>query len=476
MKKKFSLSLLVLIITGCILLSAGLVVGAYFLLKAQRNYTPPTATVGPTATLRTIVSSPQSTVTPGGPATPTPAAGELPASVASQMDLIQEQVSIFRGLSLKTELKRAMMTNAELKDVVTNEFFADYTADDAKNDGLELSTLGLLNPGFDLHQFYLDLYSEQIAGYYDSETKDMYVIGGEFTGLERMTYAHEFTHALQDQNYDLENGLKLNTEHCKTATEYCAAVTALVEGDATLSEQLWFLANATDQDRNDIIKFQQTASMPVYDSAPAYMKQDFLFPYQQGFDFVNQLYSKGKWVAVDAAFANPPVSAEQIMHPEKYPDDKPVEVTVKDILPELGADWTEYDRNTMGEWYTYLILSAGRDASFRLTSEDATKAADGWGGDTYLYLINKTSGKTAFVWLTTWDTQRDSNEFFSASQQYGSDRWGSSSSQNSTSVNWTSTTDGQVSMIQKGKQVLWAISADAQVFNFLTQVISTTGN
>ena len=474
-KKNFGISLLVLIVTGCLLLSAALVAGGYFLFKAQRNYTPPEVTTGPTATLRTIVSSPQPTLRPGQPS-PTPDINALPPSIAGQMDQIQEQVTSIRGLGLKADLQRAMMSEAELKDVVVNEFFADYTPEDAASDALELSVLGLLEPGFDLLQFYLDLYSEQIAGYYDSETKEMYVVGGEFTGLERLTYSHEFTHVLQDQHYDLENGMKLNDDTCETDTEYCAAVSALVEGDASLSEQFWFLANGTEQDRNDIINFQQTYSSPVYDSAPAFMKEDFLFPYQQGFDFVNALYSRGKWKAVDAAYANPPVTTEQILHPEKYPDDKPVVVEIEDYTYNLGPGWSEYDRNVMGEWYTYLILGAGRSANIRLNQEDAKAAAAGWGGDTYLFLINEENDDTAFIWLSTWDSQKDSNEFFEASLDYANARWGNSVESGSDMVSWNSAQEGRITMVRNAKYVLWAISQDEQVVDTYTPIVYFSGN
>jgi hypothetical protein len=91
----------------------------------------------------------------------------------------------------------------------------------------------------------------------------------------------------------------VNTDACKADTEYCAAVTALMEGDATLSEQFWLLRYSTNLDKQQIQQFQQTYTSPVYDSAPAYMKQDFLFPYMQGFDFVNALYGKNGWQSVD---------------------------------------------------------------------------------------------------------------------------------------------------------------------------------
>lgn len=462
-KNRVGLTILVLVISGCLLLSAGLIVGGYFILKSTKNYTAPTATVGPTATLPTIVE-PQATATPGGVdlATPNSEVTAVPPSIAGQMDLIQEQVLSYRGLQLKNPLQRAMMSEEKLQDVVVNDFFKDYTVEDAKDDSIELNVLGLLPAGFDLHQFYLDLYSEQIAGYYDSETKEMYVIGSEFKGPERMTYAHEFTHVLQDQNYDLET--LMSEDKCDADSEYCAAVTALVEGDATLSEQLWFLSNGTEQDRQEITDFYNTYKSPVYDSAPEYMKQDFLFPYSQGFDFVYSLYNKGKWKAVNAAYTVLPVSTEQILHPEKYPNEKPVKIDLGDALKSLGDGWMEYDRTAMGEWYTYLILSQGYEASFRIDDATAKTAAAGWGGDEYIFLINETTGKTAFVWLTTWDSQKDAGEFFDASSKYGMARWGNPGSQSSSKAVWSGVNEGQVGISRSGSYVLWVISNDADAY------------
>lgn len=435
MGKKISLSLVAIIVSGCVLISAGLIVGAFFLLKSQKSYTPPTVEA------------------------------TEPPTIDAQMDKIQQQVTAIRGLDMNAPLDRAMMSTAELKDVVVNDFFKDYTPEMAKQDADVLSAVGLLEPGFDLLQFYKDLYSEQIAGYYDSTTKEMYVISdGGFTGLERMTYAHEFTHVLQDQNYDLENGLKLNDTYCETETEYCAAVSALVEGDATLSEQYWFLSDSTDQDKTDVSDFQSSYKSPVYDSAPAYMKQDFLFPYQQGFTFVQALYGDNKWKSIDAAYKNPPVSTEQILHPDKYPNEKPAIVDVPDLAEALGKGWTLIDQNTMGEWYTSLVLDSGIDSKFQLNSSIAGDAAAGWGGDTYAYYANEASGGYVFAWLSAWDTSADAEEFFSSSKDYGVFRWGTSWVDEPKGVSW----QDSISMTKAGSQVLWIISNDAAAYEKTT--------
>jgi hypothetical protein len=149
----------------------------------------------------------------------------LDPTIAAQMDSIESQVVSIRGLQPTGPVSRAVLTTDQLQDVVINDFFADYTTEEAQADAIELAAIGLLEPGFDLYQLYIDLYSEQIAGFYDDETGELYVIQGEaFSGMQRMTHSHEYTHVLQDQTYDMREGLNVNEDNCKLDTEYCAAV------------------------------------------------------------------------------------------------------------------------------------------------------------------------------------------------------------------------------------------------------------
>jgi len=369
------------------------------------------------------------------------------------------------------------MTPEQLQDKVINDFFSDYTPEDAVKDAKVLSALGLIDEGFDLRQFYLDLYSEQVAGYYDSETKEMYVISGSnFGGTERMTYAHEFNHVLQDQYYDLENGLRLNDEYCETDTEYCAAASALIEGDSSLTEQYWFLQYATRQDQQDVIKFQNSYSSPVYNSAPGYMKEDFLFPYVNGLEFVTGLHNAGGWEAVDAAFLNPPVSTEQILHPEKYPDDQTVVVDMPDLSSVLDEGWEELDRNVMVEWYSYLILAKGRSSQFRMDDEDSKTAAAGWGGDSYVFYSPTDSEDYLFAWRSTWETGQDMDEFFNQSREYGLARWGIPASNSSTAVTWESDADGVITMRRSGNDVLWLMGSSGTTLKEALTLIQDFGS
>jgi hypothetical protein len=140
----------------------------------------------------------------------------LPAEISTEMDQIQQQVIQLRELQAVSPVNRALITQDELKEKVKTDLLANYTQQDAQKDGLFYSSLGLLDPKMDFYTFYQDLLGEQVAGFYDDQAKEMYVIqGAGFNGVERFTYAHEYDHALQDQNYDLEQGLGLEDAKCK---------------------------------------------------------------------------------------------------------------------------------------------------------------------------------------------------------------------------------------------------------------------
>ena len=267
MNRRILISCLVLVLVVCVVLSAVSILGAGFLFReaAQSSEDIPAAESGNSQDARE--QTPQET----GPDIPS---GEAESSIspdtAAQMELIQRQVIRDRGLQPNGEFTRVLFTSDQLRQRVLDDFLEDYTPEDAQQDVIVLSAFGLLNPEFDFYNFYVDLLSEQVAGFYDNETKEMVVVGGkEFGGIERMTYAHEYVHALQDQNYDIKYGLNYSEDGCENESERCAAIQALLEGDASLSQLNWFLSHATAEDRTDVLSFYDTNESPVFDSAPA---------------------------------------------------------------------------------------------------------------------------------------------------------------------------------------------------------------
>ncbi|MBG0784797.1 MAG: hypothetical protein H0S79_06820 [Anaerolineaceae bacterium] len=458
--RKIVISCVVILAVACVVVGILVVsgVGVSLLWPFNRTTEVSVATEVEVAT--------EAPVSAGETAVPT-SESDLPEEVVQSMHTIETQVSRLRGITAQDSIAWELISEQDLEEIVRDDFFADYSDEDALLDAQVLASLGLLPPDFDLKTFYNALYSEQIAGFYDDEEKAMYVVQGTgFGGYEKMTYAHEYTHFLQDQRYDLENGLMLNEDACEADSERCAAVQALIEGDATLSEILWFQNYATRDDYQDYLDMMDSYESPVFDSAPPYMAADLYFPYDYGLTFVQQLYNQGGYSMVDDAFGAVPVSTEQILHPERYPDDLPAAVDLPDLTETLGGNWYLYDQNVMGEWYTFLILNKAYDAAFQLPEETAAAAAEGWGGDAYAFYLNPDTDEVVFVMDTVWDTPEDADEFAAAFIDYASLRWdlGATSSIRS----WTGV-DGTVAFWQDGDRTVWVA---APTFEMVSAILS----
>jgi hypothetical protein len=454
------------------ILGVSIVIAAFTLVGAACITLTPSLTVAtepPTKTSLPPLTTPTSI--PASQPQDTPLATEilqckLDAEAIAQMVEIEGQVRILRGLQQTRQVEREFLTQGELRQLVMDDFLADFTQEEAFIEARVLALLGLLEPDFDLWNFYADLYTEQVAGFYDSEDEAMAVIcGADFGGPEHITFAHEYTHALQDQTYDIEDGLGYNDNHCEADSELCAAIQALIEGDAFLLQEQWLRIYATEEDRADLMEFYANYESPVFDSAPRFLHQDLLFPYMAGLDFVQALYLEGGWAAVDAAYLDPPLSTEQILHPERYPADAPIWLEVPDLSAALGDAWREIDRGVLGEWYTHLALNEF------LPKAVAVEAAMGWGGDYYLAFYNEEKDIDAFVLVSQWDTMPDVHEFDAAFRDYGDARFGQRKTSSSYEASWYS----EVSYVlfeRLSNQALWILAPNAEIGQALRQAIS----
>ena len=127
--------------------------------------------------------------------------------------------------------------------------------------------------------------------------------------------------------------------------------------------------------------------------------------------FVSTLIGQGGWGSVNEAWDRLPASTEQILHPERYPDDAPVKVAMPDVAAALGDGW---DRATSRPWASWT------SASCWPMVVTATAAADGWGGDR-LVSLEGPDGSWAVVWQTAWDSGSDADEFSAAADSVLSD-------------------------------------------------------
>lgn len=441
------------------LLCVGLIAGAWYtffqILEVATTENPP-------FTVKT--RAPQSTSSITNTPANTPAAGtsvpELPQDILDQMLLIEGQVIEYRQLIPNSDIIRILYTPEDLRERVTNDFFSDYTPEDAALDVIILSLFGLLEPDADILDIYIELYSESISGFYDDETGEMVIVqGSEFGGYEHFTYVHEYTHALQDQNYATDDGLGCTAESYEQDSERCAALQALIEGDAAFSEIFWYYQYATQQQRADIASFYEDFDNPTFDASPPFIQQDLGFPYISGQDFVLYLYEEGGWPAVDAAHINPPVSTEQILHPDRYPNDTPIAITLPDLTAVLGSDWEIIDEDVLGEWFTILLLAYGIDPSFQINESQAKTAAEGWGGDAYAVYQDTQTQQTALALLQEWDTALDATEYVDAFTDYATSRFGNPVLNRIGQIDWI-TSDGYHIFQFQGNQTIWVFAPD----------------
>ena len=343
--------------------------------------------------------------TAGPTASPT-----TPPDPATVYATIEEQVRAIRGLEEKVPVQPKILDEAALTDYVMEQFRKDNPEQLVEANERLLKTLGLFPSDASLEDLYIGLLSSQVAGLYNPKDKTLYVVSrsGGLGPAEKTTFAHEYTHALQDQNFDLA---KLNLDATGDGDGAIARL-SLVEGDATLLMTLWQIDNLTQA---EIIRLLGESLNPAItgplEDMPAVLRESLLFPYTSGLTLTQRLHAGGGWAAVDAAFAKPPASTEQVIHPEKYDSaEVPTVVALPDDLAgRMGAGWSLGLEDTLGEFQLKVWLANAADGA-ATEQGNATEAAAGWGGDRVAVLYGP-GGATAVVIDSEWDSPSDAAEF-----------------------------------------------------------------
>ncbi len=342
-------------------------------------------------------------------------------------------VSRIRGQDFLLPVKPSTFSREELGEEMLRMMEQEYTDEELALMDNSYKVFGLIPAELDSAKLMTSLLTEEVAGFYDPDNKRMVLIvedasNGEPTWLGRLfgakpafdkdeqktTLAHELTHALQDQLYDL-NAMEAKIED---DDDMLLAFSALVEGDATL---LMF-AEAGDQDISEMDAESMRAAfnimswmMPLaggktYRSAPPIFRESLVFPYIQGMLFTLAVAGKNGWESIHAAYQQPPLSTEQIMHPAKYTTDvdNPQRVELPELKPAVGPQWKHLGGNCLGELQTSILLKG---------VPGGRAAAEGWDGDRY-EVFESDSDKLAVAFVSIWDSEHDAQEFANAYRTY----------------------------------------------------------
>jgi hypothetical protein len=257
-------------------------------------------------------------------------------------------------------------------------------------------TIGVL-PGDVTYLEALDAYQQgQVLGFYNSQNEELVYTGdADLDRIEQFVLAHELTHAIDDQHFDLD---RLDDLAMRCEDEPFEAALGIVEGSANhFATQVIFQFPNPD-----------VGSIPGGDAAevPPFFVELQAFPYTAGQRFADELSDANGSSAIDDALDTFPTTTEQVLHPDKFPDEAGTTVEVADFAPTFGPGWRDLDAMVVGELWLRALLH------LRLSDGVAESAAAGWGGGTYRAW--RDGDDVAVIMSTVWDTPADAKEFSDA--------------------------------------------------------------
>jgi len=349
----------------------------------------------------TLLSAQQS-----APAPQPPAASS--SDFAKAADEVLQNMSEITGLSLVSPLKKTLRSRDEIRAYVIRQMDEDKDRVQRYADARAAEAFGLLPKNFDLDSFMIELLTEQIAGLYDPKAHEFYIADWISVEDQRMVMAHELTHALEDQHFQIEAWLKAArpNDDAELARE------AFLEGSA-MAAMVDYLLQGTGKSVNDMPEFDPSlltgdiGDTPSMKKAPPFIKDALVFPYFAGMKFTSSALKPAGWPALGRVFKNPPVSTQQIMHPALYKSGHvPEKVTLPDLQSRLGKDWKKLDENLMGEfgWKEVLKQYLGEDRAVPL--------AAAWDGDRYLVYEHQPSKRLLLVTRVHLASEEQANRFF----------------------------------------------------------------
>ncbi len=358
--------------------------------------------------------------------------------VEKRLKELRKDLEEIRGLKFKKSVQVSYKNREEMHSYVRELMQRESMPLARGGENKALAEFGFIPEGIDLGQFLAAFYARQALGFYDIDRSELVLISDllsdqdlsknpdvfeanqvlkEYYGIDLVDFAlfHELDHALIDQNFPLNEIRELTQNNFDRVLSY----QAFIEGEAILANHIFIfeplgLAKEIVEKKlsMDNIIDQQLSLSFVDDisSLPSYITAIALFPYQNGLDFITEIYLKGGWKAVNALYSHPPVSTEHILHPEKYiqKKDPPREIILPKMETIIGPQWKPIDRNTLGEFRISLLIS-------NLLEKDDTSliASEGWGGDQYILFENDKQNRILYF-KSLWDSEGDAQEFYEA--------------------------------------------------------------
>jgi hypothetical protein len=301
----------------------------------------------------------------GAPTLPKPSSAPAAASLEAFVPVAERFVEQHRGLKFKQKV-----TVRFLPDSTFRSRLAETSKPDTKAFATEakvLEALGLVDGHPDLAKAEQELQGAGVIGYYDPKTKELAVRGVDAKPSVRHVLVHELTHALQDQWFGLDR-----PSHNEDESDL--AFSSLVEGDAVRIENL-YISSLSETDR---AQASQTSGTAPPADVPQVLLELASFPYLTGPPFARAVLNQGGQARLDRAFATPPTTTAQVIHPDLFLAGQPPPQV---DFPEAGG--AVIDKGVIGEFGLDLLLER-MVGHGEVTRADAQTIATGWNGDRYV--------------------------------------------------------------------------------------------
>jgi hypothetical protein len=326
-----------------------------------------------------------------------------------ELATIEAKTQKIRQLKQLKPVRAEFPNNAAFNAALNNEMTIDTPESDVQVGQAEDVLLGIIGPHDDLHKILFQNISAQVAGFYDFHHKILYVrnSGNAFSGAWRWAIAHEYTHALQDEHFNLAKLMPSDVGVAYRNSDAVAAHHALTEGDAVTTQNLFIDKTYSAADIRSLVNAQE--HLPKTPPVPKAIELGFNFPYTTGVAFVHKLYASGGMAAITAAYSRLPTSTYEIMYPNAYFSHwHPVDVPLHTVTG--FTDWQRADDDVLGAFGYYTLLWQ------HLGTKIANQVTQSYRGDRYVYLTKATQGVMLFksVWTTAKAAQLAESELIDA--------------------------------------------------------------
>lgn len=438
---------------------------------------------------------------------------KITAEEAQQLFKSADQILQFASrdtlLPVKHPVTKAMRTREQVEQYIGDKFKDDADRIRFERSELVLKKFGLLPRQFNLHDFLIKLLGEQVAGFYDEKKKTMNLLDWVSLDLQRPVMAHELTHALQDQNFDLEKMQKEHEEIEKrgpadynaliVADEEATARTALMEGQAMIVFADYLINTMGGSDcagdpgceipvQRSVGDFPQFVDLmllqmdkakgdSLLDSAPLLLREALIFPYTHGMRFAAKLLaSGGRQMAFSNVVKRMPKTSREILQPEEYLAGHTVPPLLLPDFKFLKDGFEAFDAGAIGQMDVNIMMKQYRQ------EEAAAKLSPEWRGGSY-YAVTRKGAKPAdanstahigLIYVSRWSDEKSAQEFakiYAAALNQRYSKVEHSPNSGSSGRDKYTTSDGTVYIRQRGAVVIDVESFDEATAEKVIQAV-----